>query len=131
MFQKLPAHGGQNIVTGDFGQGGVRYRQITDDGEHPGGQEYPEQGQGQLGAVQFAFGLFRHQVIGGTHKPEQQPYDQQVGVYHAGHIEGNFGKQKIPPHVLQTHDQAEKYLPHKQTNGRNKIRFGNGLGLIL
>ena len=52
-------------------------------------------------------------------------------MHHAGNVKRNFGKQEITDHVLQPEYQAKQYLRHKQDNGRDKIRLGNRLRLIL
>jgi len=44
LFQEFPAHGFKNVITRQFSQGGVRNRQVADNGQGACHQEDPEQG---------------------------------------------------------------------------------------
>ncbi len=50
---------------------------------------------------------------------------------HARHVEGDFGEQKVPDHILQAHDETEEDLGDEQCDGGHEIQLGHALGLIL
>ncbi len=125
LFQELSTHGGQQVVHGQFCQGGIRHQQIAKNGGSTGDQEDPEHQICEPGGKQFCFCFFRNQIVGRSHKAEQQPYDKQVGVHHTCHVEGDLREQEVPDNILGAHDQAEQYLSHKESDCRDKIQLGN------
>ena len=127
LLKKLPPHGRQQVVAGHLGQARIGHKQIAQNGQHAGGGKYPEQDLRQQRAVQLAVGLLRDQVIGRAHKAEQQPDDQQVGVHHPRHVEGDQREQEVSHHVLQAHDQTEQHLAEKQDQGKHEVGFSHGL----
>ena len=115
LLQELAPHGGQQVVTCHLGQRGIGHQQVTEDGQGSGGQEDPEQHLGEQRAVKLGFALFGHHEIGGAHESEQQPHDQQVGVNHAGDVEGNGREHQVADHVLQAERQTENDLAGEQS----------------
>src|SRR5690606_35426308 len=117
QFQKLPTHGGQQVILGQLGEPGRGHQQVAENGGDTGGGEHPKGDLRQQGTEQLGVRLLRHQVVGGAHKAEQQPHDKQVGVHHAGDVEGDEFGEEVAVDVLQAHDQPEDDLPGKQRQG--------------
>ena len=131
LLEEFAPHGLEDVVAGDLRQCRVRHCEVADDGQRAGHEEDPEQRQRQLRRIQLGLGLFGDQVVGAAHEAEQQPYDQQVGVHHAGHVEGDGREQEVADHVLQAHDQAEQDLSGEQGDCRDEVGLRDGLGFVL
>src|SRR5690606_11434325 len=121
LLEELATHGREVLVAGDFRQGGVGHQQVAEDRQYPGHGEDPAQPVAQLRAPELGLGFLGHQVVGRAHEGEQQPDDQQVGVHHTSHVEGDFRKQEVADDVLGAEYQPEDDLANEQEHGNSEV----------
>jgi hypothetical protein len=77
------------------------------------------------------FGSLRAPGSRRAHEAEQQPHDQQVGVHHAGDVEGDGREQQVADQVLQAQRQTEDDLPGEQAERRDEVQLGDRLRLVF